>query len=176
MTKAASQAAFFLGSLDRAGIKLGFLARRIATAVEAAHPLGAFLITGLFLSAFIANDALILLFRRRFTFYRAPILFPGFLNQRPIAKHLPDDLFCLSLGLLLKFAHGGLLCKPSDAQPPRAAMFPFEPAKMQFLAFSTAAPSFLLLRPVPANVTNLSQSKTKRRQRQTAAMLLMGRT
>jgi hypothetical protein len=37
------------------------------------------------------------------------LLFLAFLDQKLITEHLPDDLLCLSLGFLLKFAHCGLL-------------------------------------------------------------------
>jgi hypothetical protein len=96
--------------------------RRIAALVHSANLLGAILVTGLFLSAFIANDALVMLLvvadlvvARILTTGGRPRLgcFPqfllAFLDQQLIAKHLPDDLFGLGFGSRLKFAHGCLL-------------------------------------------------------------------
>ena len=53
--------------------------------------------------------ALVMATGRRSRFSRFPLLFLAFLDQELITKHLPDDLFRLGLGSLVKFAHCGLL-------------------------------------------------------------------
>jgi hypothetical protein len=64
--------------------------------------LGALLVAGLLLSAFVTDDALVMSLGRLL-----PILL-AFLD-RLITRHLPDDLFALSLGSVVKFAHSDLL-------------------------------------------------------------------
>jgi hypothetical protein len=77
------------------------LARRVTAPVDPAHALGALLVAGLLLSAFVTDDALVMSLGRLL-----PILL-AFLD-RLITRHLPDDLFALSLGSLVKFAHSDL--------------------------------------------------------------------
>jgi len=73
------------------------------------------------LSAFIPDDALIAAAGGRFSLSGFSLLLLAFLDQRIIAKHLPDDLFGLSLGFLVELAHGA---PPVDEERPQAAMFP----------------------------------------------------
>jgi hypothetical protein len=117
---------------------LDFLSGRISTSVHPAHALGALLVGRLLLSALVADDALVMATVGRFRFGRFPLLFLAFLDQKLITEHLPDELLCLGLGSLVKFAHCGLLpmrtasgCNVSmdvpgnigfDRLPPRSAL------------------------------------------------------
>ena len=102
---------------------------------------------------------------------RFALLLLALLHQQLISEHLPDDLLGLGFGLLLELAKAGLL-KENDAGAP---MFP--PSGPQPLTGRGRLPPMPLLRPVPHNVTILSQSKTKRKATaDPPKLLLVGRT
>jgi hypothetical protein len=79
------------------------------------------LVLRLFLPVFIADDTLIPVAGRRRSFRCLFELLPTFPDQQFVAEHLPNNLFGLGLGLVVEFAHDGLLAEENGISPP---MFP----------------------------------------------------
>jgi hypothetical protein len=105
-------------------VPLSSFAWRVAAAINPAHALRAFPVLGLFLSALIANDALVGFAGARwmrlwhaglkvalFTWLsrRMTRLCLAFADQLLVAEHLADDLPGLRLGFFPEMAHDNLL-------------------------------------------------------------------
>src|SRR6266850_8290213 len=86
---------------------------------------------------------------------RFSLLLLALLHQQLITEHLADDLLGLGFGFLLELAHGW---PPRKRQRRRSTdISSIRPQPL------TGLPPAARLRPVPHNVTILSQSKTKRK-------------